>query len=1191
SPFDSPTFERDASIRVNEPVGSASISPSNRDVVLASREGLHIIDLDNPYSPPRHILHRTSWEVADVQWSPFAFKDGLVASTSNQKALIWDLYHSERPPLVLHKHSRAITDINLSAHHPDLLATCAVDSFVHTWDLRTSAKPVCSYAQWNAGAAQVKWNRQDKHILASAHDKNLCIWDERKGAVPLCIIQAHRSKIYGVDWNRTRAGGVLTCSLDGSIKFWDYTKSESAPERVIRTPFGVWRARHTPFGWGALAMPQRGNFDLHLYDRRLTQGIARDGEVPPVHSFKGHNDQVKEFLWRTRGDVNDGIDDREFQLVSWGADRMLNLHRVNPSLLKSVGYEKGKEVRRKFTLTRAGAEYKTFHDEPNHAFEMPMMTADHSETPAGHSQLSALFHSAGMSKATLPYAQVGFQGPAKSTRGKSMLNSSNTMQARTREKKNVDKLAWMRGVKIGAPNSVLDRHTSRPDVFSPDHQFLWDSPDSLGDEITYVGSKFKKVKFEEIEIPRRTAVVALNGPWGEEEKPIFMRISFRFPPDYPVAATPHCKLEKTTSAISDKTLAKLDAEISALAEIYKNRKRGSLDAIISYLLGERGLEESISWLSDEAPTDAGLPEQDESSSDEEDDVGGDFNGVRTQDSMELSGTDVLGPINANANVPLPKACGAIWSRDGRLICFFPPKPEPKPMFNLATLSSDDRFSKSQRIFEMFGRLQNESTGPGHHSSIATGQDDDGDSQSWETSSSSSSSSPILGGLTGRIPPPAAWRGGPLRFQRSSQHSSAGYEANPAPIKPKSIVTIPNFEHLLPSKRAFGREYEIYGEGPMVAAHNARVARQYGDDELGDIWDLVGLLLNNQVPLDVMQQDYRREPIVTVARRSIVRINRKDSGIDLGFDEPEAVAHPKLRGRVKWGEHPIAAKQLIPALFEHFEQRADTQMLAMLSCMFHEPAANEGITNAMMKRLGQPPSIAVRGHGGMHTRHNSGSDFVISKNDKRLNTFGSAGSSNGPWGSDNYPSGATTPHSTGITPPTLSRSNTIRSIVSAQHSLSSSPEQVHSVGKRSNTNLSNAFSSFSRPFAGNTSSSPPVTLRAREADLSTSAPSSTVTWGANTVYEGAPQATLSQRSFANRRRTQTMHYENEIPENKPIMPILKNQNQFDEDGYASVPLLDQEKNDLYACYRENYANNELLAWGFPVKRSEVLKYNG
>ena len=91
SAFESETFGQDVSFRLEQPIGAMSISPSGRDVVLASKEGLHVIDLDSPYSPPRYLPHRTPWEVADVQWSPHAVKDSWVASTSNQKALVWNL--------------------------------------------------------------------------------------------------------------------------------------------------------------------------------------------------------------------------------------------------------------------------------------------------------------------------------------------------------------------------------------------------------------------------------------------------------------------------------------------------------------------------------------------------------------------------------------------------------------------------------------------------------------------------------------------------------------------------------------------------------------------------------------------------------------------------------------------------------------------------------------------------------------------------------------------------------------------------------------------------------------------------------------------------------------------------------------------------------------------------------------------
>jgi WD repeat-containing protein 59 len=263
----------------------------------------------------------------------------------------------------LHAHTRAITDINFSAHHADILATCAVDGYVHCWDLRRARRPVMTFVDWDAGATQVKWNRQDGHILASSHDRWLRIWDDRKGAYPLRSIEAHSSKIYGVDWNRIRTTGIVTCSLDKSIKFWDYGNEEDIPERVIRTDFPVWRARHTPFGWGLLAMPQDVPGKFHLYDRRKESNMA-DSSAPEVAVFPGHGDkQVKEFLWRSRGGItDDGIDNREFQLVSWGEDHELRLQRLDNHTLEAVGYLKGSQLRKKLNVTRKGAVYKTFRN-------------------------------------------------------------------------------------------------------------------------------------------------------------------------------------------------------------------------------------------------------------------------------------------------------------------------------------------------------------------------------------------------------------------------------------------------------------------------------------------------------------------------------------------------------------------------------------------------------------------------------------------------------------------------------------------------------------------------------------------------------------------------------------------------------------------------------------------------------------
>ena len=397
---------------------------------------------------------------------------------------------------ILHAHTRAVTDINFSAQHPDILATCAVDSFVHCWDLRNPARPAMTFCDWFAGATQVKWNRQDGHILASSHDKFLRIWDDRKGAYPLRSIEAHATKIYGVDWDRTSVNNVVTCSLDRSIKFWDFTSEENFPRRTIHTRYPVWRARTTPFGWGLLAMPQRGDFDLHLYDRRIgedapQEDAPQEDAPPPIHRFEGHQDQVKEFLWRPRGTINDGIDNRDFQLVSWGADHTLRLHRLDEHLLKDIGYEKGTKARGNINTSRRNAPYKTFREDPSK-----------SETDKGYRTSSLFDYTNPASDSAL---SAGMRKPRSTILGgwgnTRFTNAGMGTRSRAAARNDTDALSWMKGVKIGRrdlnPASLQQISAS---ILSPGPKLdgAWDTFESLGEEISHVGGNFAKVTLTEV---------------------------------------------------------------------------------------------------------------------------------------------------------------------------------------------------------------------------------------------------------------------------------------------------------------------------------------------------------------------------------------------------------------------------------------------------------------------------------------------------------------------------------------------------------------------------------------------------------------------------------------------------------------------------------------------------------------------
>ncbi|TKY88794.1 hypothetical protein EX895_002425 [Sporisorium graminicola] len=458
------TFYRSCEISFMEPVGSMSIGPANRDVVLAARKGLFIIDLEDPFAPPRFLAHMTTWEAVDIQWSPHPARSNWVASTSNQKLLIWNLdrpgdpraappltrmmhrgsIHSSSSPVmhtnphfatqrssayqsiynsqslhsgltagtrsgfgaisatstfgdtamstasqlqlaaprssaiehVLHAHTRAITDINWSPFHPEIVASSSIDTWTWVWDLRMSGgsdgsarqKPAQGYSAWNAAVTQVKFNRASEHRLASTCDNKVLIWDDRKGSLPLATIEAHENKIYGIDWSRDTSLGLdrlVTCSLDRTVKFWDLASDTSQAaigarelvteaESMIETRTPIWRARHLPFGNGVMTMPQRGDTTLSMW--------AKDEPEEPKATFAGHTDIVKEYLFRTKGGQDRGSDDRQFQLITWSKDQTLRLWPVSDEQMRKVGHKPGGAIR--VLLTRANAPDISYRDPP-----------------------------------------------------------------------------------------------------------------------------------------------------------------------------------------------------------------------------------------------------------------------------------------------------------------------------------------------------------------------------------------------------------------------------------------------------------------------------------------------------------------------------------------------------------------------------------------------------------------------------------------------------------------------------------------------------------------------------------------------------------------------------------------------------------------------------------------------------------
>lgn len=1065
-------------------------------------------------------------------------------------------------------------------------------------------------------------------------------------------ITAHSTKIYGVDWNRTRPSGIVTCALDRTVKFWDYDQCpDDIPERVINTSFPVWRARHTPFGRGLLTMPQRDDTSLYLWDRRA----KNDEPQEAVAKFEGHSDYVKEFLWRWRGgEREDAGDDREFQLVTWSLDKDIRLWSIDKEVMEKIGHDPKKKMR--FRVTRRGAEYKTFRDEAaivktiigghkclpvrggmRHLPRLSIGGMDTTGEAAKSGRRDSLFPSqgAGIRSGMISPQYGGSLGKQLSMAGltvdtrvsaRGSMREGGFMRAGRKKRKEINPITWMKGVKIGrrvAVNSVESEgrrnSTGRSGLFGVG----WEIPETLGDEISLVGVKFPKINFEKVNIAARTCTVSLTGPWGADHKWVFLRADISFPHEYPWDGTslPAFKLERT-NMILEKTIDEICMQLKRISQAHVGKKRVSLEPCLCYLLGERA--EDAAWVGDSE-------DEGETSSDDEE---GMVNlGARDVEEEETVG---IVDINNQANVPLPKACGATWSNDGRLVCFFPPKedrPGVKSLLSTFAVRDVDRLSRQSsngRIWESFGRLYTASPS-GRRGNNTMASEVDGDTSDGTYSATSSSSDDDSDSISdGRPRPNMGWQlheGIGKRFRggstdRSTQRSNGtGVKTmlGNAP-RPKNVVVIHDMRGLLPAKRELGQDYQVYGDGAEVCQFNAGVAEKHGYDELADVWRLVEMVLRNEVPLELCTpQELGAGPgalenrvLVMAKRASLVR-GRRDSGLglDLSDEEADELAEMEFWGRVKWGSHPLGGNWLVDELFTYFEKKVDVQMLAMLSCVFcetDEPAGvEEGgglkmpfdvsflrflgfswfrpLTDSIIALQDAPLSsknlLVSRDYfPNMSMARQAHSTNSISPNYHSatltpIGTHGSYGSSNG---TGHFGGDPTYPYSTGTTPPL--HGYRLGSGEDVFHSLSSSPE-VHHSRKSTSGMAANLRMAFGSGNAG----SPPGARRKMpspaESMLGPFTTTSGVTWGAITTFGSG------SKEDANSDLTETS---SDFAERSPIRITMMNRDKFDDEGNVNVPFLDPKKSRLFRSYRENYADL-LYNWGLQIQRLEVLKYNG
>lgn len=412
-------------------------------------------------------------------------------------------------------------------------------------------------------------------------------------------------------------------------------------------------------------------------------------------------------------------------------------------------------------------------------------------------------------------------------------------------------------------------------------------------------------------------IVFLSGHWGAEGGSTFVKAGIDFPKGYPEEATPAVNIEKTAS-ISSETLQRMNCELQQIADAYMSGQRNSLEAMLRYLLGEQSLEESLAWLKERPDhNDLDLIQDPESSSsDEDDEEAGRYNNAQGQ-GMDMS-DGMIAVSNAQYNVPLPRVCGAFWSGDGHLICFFPPKDKPPSLLDLS-LKNNDRFSRSHKIIsEGFGRFYNRSPAPRNKAStLETIESDESDSDTSSTSSSGSSSSDPFG-----VPPhhyvrSSAWRGDTSETQKAhsvedSQLSSGGTgPAKSSGAKSYGSISIHDFRELLPAKKSYAQEYVI--GGPNCCRYNAEVAKRLGDQDLADAWDFVDLVLQARLPLSIMTHPQRDESIMVVARNTLSLLRSQELKAKPASGTSGNRPAATMKGGIKWGHNPFG-RQFVDKLY-------------------------------------------------------------------------------------------------------------------------------------------------------------------------------------------------------------------------------------------------------------------------------------
>ena len=526
----------------------------------------------------------------------------------------------------------------------------------------------------------------------------------------------------------------------------------------------------------------------------------------------------------------------------------------------------------------------------------------------------------------------------------------------------LNQLDWISGVRMGRQGSIDDEDERS-------------GPANLGEEVSIVGHKFPKVRFEKILVSTGELVVSLRGPLTEdneekrdekrdekpgekrdekreekrEEKLVFIRLVVTFPASYPYVDDVDGELARTsrrfaklhkrnlvqfdieeTHEIAADARARMLAELARIAHFFTNvHKRFCLEPCLRYLLGDKVyLDESVMDGAHEGDADA------------------DANAWAVEVGTEGWADDLYDP-SANDD--------SLAEEDGAdLIPTVPVADEPEtqteeqavrpiqgPIFDSTPVPKGCGATWSARgqlvCFFMPVQARDDNA---HLQRLNLFQFTDGGDTRGSDSSDDDGYSDALGTST------------------SSLLSLAGFNDDwEDMLRDDAARRLPGF-----FKASVGLSKRLADGGTQLVDGPRRFASEVALNQRSSVHEHKRRL-----------RDKRSENVVAIHDFSHLLVDRYELACEyrvLG-DTPERLARYNaevaLRHGLKeisdvwrilemvlvkdvvyedgggmrfyWGTHPIGHSWMIAQIFRHFEERGNLQMLAMLSCILYENANN------------------------------------------------------------------------------------------------------------------------------------------------------------------------------------------------------------------------------------------------------------